>query len=71
MTLSTETSRAPRHWRRTAMAGVLLAGTALGGLAVGHAGFAASEATPGAPVNPPGSGMTATRCRTSPTWSRR
>ncbi len=59
MSLSTETPRAPRHWRRTAMAGVLLAGTALGGLAVGHAGFAASETTPGAPVNPPGSGMTA------------
>ena len=45
MTLSTGAPRAPRHWRRTAMAGVLLAGTALGGLlAVGHAGFAASEA---------------------------
>ena len=40
------------------MAAVLLAGTALGGFAVGHAGFAAPEATPGAPVNPPGSGMT-------------
>ena len=40
------------------MAAVLLAGTALGGFAVGHAGFAATEATPGAPVNPPGSGMT-------------
>jgi serine protease Do len=61
MSLSTETPRAPRHWRRTAMAGVLLAGTALGGLAVGHAGFAASEATPAAPVNPPGSGMTGQR----------
>jgi len=58
MTLSTETSRAPRHWRRTALAAVLLTGTALGGLAIGHAGFAASEATPGAPVNPPGSTMT-------------
>ena len=34
-------TRAPRLWRRTAMAGVLLAGTALGGFAVGHAGFAA------------------------------
>jgi serine protease Do len=40
------------------MAAVLLSGTALAGFAVGHAGFAASEATPGAPVNPPGSGMT-------------
>jgi serine protease Do len=61
MTLSTETPRPPRHWRRTAMAGVLLAGTALGGLAVGHAGFAASETTPVAPVNPPGSGLTGQR----------
>ena len=58
MTVSTETPRTPRHWRRTALAAVLLTGTALGGLAVGHAGFAASEATPGAPVNPPGSAMT-------------
>ena len=58
MTLSTETSRAPRHWRRTTLAAVLLTGTALGGLAIGHAGFAASEATSGAPVNPPGSTMT-------------
>jgi serine protease Do len=56
MTLSTETPRAPRHWRRSAMAAVLLAGTALGGFAVGHVGFAAPEATPGAPVNPPGNG---------------
>jgi serine protease Do len=40
------------------MAAVLLAGTALGGFAVGHAGFAAPEVTPGAPVNPPGSGLT-------------
>jgi serine protease Do len=37
------------------MVGVLLAGTALGGFAVGHA---APEAAPGAPVNPPGGGMT-------------
>ena len=58
MTLSTETPRATRLWRRSAMAAVLLAGTALGGFAVGHAGFAAPEATPGAPVNPPGTGMT-------------
>ena len=40
------------------MAAVLLAGTALGGLAFGHAGFAAPESTPGTAVNPPGSGMT-------------
>jgi len=58
MTLSTETSHAPRAWRRTALAAVLLAGTTLGGFAVGHAGLAAPEATPGAPVNPPGTGMT-------------
>ena len=58
MSLSTETTRAPRLWRRSAIAAVLLAGTALGGFAVGHAGLAATEATPGAPVNPPGSGMT-------------
>ena len=58
MSLSTETTRAPRLWRRSAIAAVLLAGTALGGFAVGHAGLAATEAAPGAPVNPPGSGMT-------------
>jgi len=58
MTPSTETPRNPRHWRRTALAAVLLGGTALGGLAVAHAGFAAPEATPGAPVNPPGSNLT-------------
>ena len=58
MSLSTETPAHHGMWRRTAMAAVLLAGTALGGFAVGHAGFAATEATPGAPVNPPGSGMT-------------
>jgi serine protease Do len=59
MKLSTITSSAPRHWRRTAMAAVLLAGTALGGFAVGHSGIAAPEAAaPGTPVNPPGGGMT-------------
>ena len=58
MSFPTETTRASRTWRRTAVAAVLLAGTALGGLAVGHAGFAASEGAPSAPVNPPGSGMT-------------
>ncbi len=55
MTHFMETTRTPRLWRRTAMVGVLLAGTALGGFAVGHA---APEAAPGAPVNPPGGGMT-------------
>jgi serine protease Do len=53
-----ETTRTPRLWRRTALAAVLLAGTALGGFAVGHSGFAATDATPGAPVNPPSGGMT-------------
>jgi serine protease Do len=57
MTLPTVTPGAPRRWRRTAMAAVLLAGTALGGSAVAHAGFAASETTPGTPVNPTGSGV--------------
>jgi serine protease Do len=37
------------------MAAVLLAGTALGGFAVAHTGFA--ETAPGAPVNPPNSGV--------------
>jgi serine protease Do len=58
MSLSNETTRTPRLWRRGAIAAVLLAGTALGGFAAAHAGLAATEATPGAPVNPPGSGMT-------------
>jgi serine protease Do len=58
MTLSTQASRAPRRLRRTALAAVLLAGTALGGFAVGHAGFAAPETTSTTPVNPPGAGMT-------------
>ena len=59
MTYSTVTPRAPRPWRRSAIAAVLLAGTTLGGFAVGHAGFAAPEATPGTPVNPPGASMSA------------
>jgi len=58
MIYPTQTPRTPRLWRRTALAAVLMAGTALGGFAFGHSGFAATEATPGAPVNPPGSGMT-------------
>ena len=42
-------------WHRSALAAVLLAGTALGGFAVGNAGFAATEAAPSnGPVNPPG-----------------
>jgi serine protease Do len=58
MTIPTQSPRAPRLWRRTALAAVLMAGTALGGFAVGHSGFAATEATPGAPVNPSGSDLT-------------
>jgi serine protease Do len=58
MSLSTVTQPVQKRWRRTAIATVLLAGTALGGFAAGHAGFATPEATPGAPVNPPGNGMT-------------
>ncbi len=51
MAYPTPNSRSPRLWRRTALAAVLLAGTALGGFAAGHAGFAATDA--GAPVNAP------------------
>jgi serine protease Do len=60
MTSSTRPSGA-RNWRRTALAVTLLGGTALGGFAVAQSGVAATDpaagATPGAPVNPPGSGM--------------
>ena len=51
-------TRTPRLWRRSTLAVILLAGTALGGFAVGHAGLAATETPPGAPVNPPGSNPT-------------
>ncbi len=58
MTASTETTPTrPLRWR-TALAAALLAGTTLGGFAIGHSGFAATEAAPATPVNPPGSGMT-------------
>ncbi len=56
--ISHSSSRSSRLWHRTALTAVLLAGTALGGFAVGHAGFAATEAAPGTPVNPPGSNPT-------------
>ena len=47
-------------WSRSALAVVLLAGTALGGFAVGHAGLAAPDpAATAAPVNPPGTGLAA------------
>jgi serine protease Do len=52
------TPRSRRPWRRMAFATVLLAGTALGGYAIGHTGLAATEAPAGAPVNPPGSNPT-------------
>jgi serine protease Do len=58
MTPATETTHAPRLRRRTALAAVLLAGTALGGFAAGQVSIAAPEAAPGTPVNPPGGGMT-------------
>jgi len=58
MTIPTLSPRAPRLWRRTALAAVLMAGTALGGFAIGHSSFAATDATPGAPVNPPSSELT-------------
>ena len=59
MAYSFNTPPSPRRlWRRTALAAVLMAGTALGGFAVGHVSFAATDAAPGAPVNPPGSNPT-------------
>ncbi len=58
MTYSSNAPRTTRLWRRTALAAVLMAGTALGGFAVAHASFAATETPPGAPVNPPGTAMT-------------
>ena len=59
MAYSFNTPQPPRRlWRRTALAAVLMAGTALGGFAVGHVSFAATDVTPGAPVNPPGSNPT-------------
>jgi serine protease Do len=62
MTYPTRTTSTRNPWRRSALAVVLMTGTALGGFAIGQSGFAATDATgdatPGAPVNPPGSGMT-------------
>ncbi len=57
MTLVPQAGPRPRAWRRSALAAVLMAGTALGGLAVGQGGLAATEATPGTPVNPPGTSV--------------
>jgi serine protease Do len=63
MTPHPDTTSRTSPWRRATLAAVLLAGTALGGFAVGHAAptpavgsqpsSAAAEST-GAPVNPPG-----------------
>ncbi len=51
----TQPSKPPGRTRRTALAAVLLAGTALGGFAAGQVGNAATVAeTQGQPVNPPG-----------------
>jgi serine protease Do len=64
MTNSTRPSSARSPWRRTALAAMLLGGTALGGFAIAQSGVAATDpaggATPDAPVNPPGSGMSHT-----------
>ncbi|HEY7578030.1 MAG TPA: DegQ family serine endoprotease [Acetobacteraceae bacterium] len=57
MTEFPQPGRRPRTWRRTALAAVLMAGTALGGFAAGQGGFAATEAAPGTPVNPPGTSV--------------
>jgi serine protease Do len=58
MSISTDAPRTSRPWRRTALAVTLLAGTTLAGVAIGHTGLAAPEASTSAPVNPPGTGMT-------------
>jgi serine protease Do len=57
MTLLSRDGARPKAWRRSALAAVLMAGTALGGFAAGQDGFAATEATPGTPVNPPGTSV--------------
>ncbi|HEY8290351.1 MAG TPA: hypothetical protein VIG49_13850, partial [Acetobacteraceae bacterium] len=48
-----------RPWRRATLVAVLLAGTALGGFATGHASLAAvdTQGTAGSPVNPPGTAV--------------
>jgi hypothetical protein len=47
MSYPNETPRTPKVWRRTALAAVLLAGTALGGFAVGHSSRGAPETANG------------------------
>lgn len=64
MTTNDEATRVPasgRKWRRAALTAVLLAGTTLGGFAIGQQGFAATESSQNStstsqaqPVNPPG-----------------
>jgi serine protease Do len=64
MTTNREAMRAPasgRKWRRAALTAALLAGTTLGGFAIGHDSYAAAESNQNAatnsqtqPVNPPG-----------------
>ncbi|MBV8397533.1 MAG: hypothetical protein JOZ17_02185, partial [Acetobacteraceae bacterium] len=61
MATNPEMSRRSKPWRRTALAAALLAGTSLGGYALGNACVAATDpsSTPaaestGAPVNPSG-----------------
>ena len=71
MTTQSDSARPGRTWRRTALAAVLLSGTALGGYAVGHSSFAATnpqgntaenstsaQVSTGAPVNPNGQNLT-------------
>lgn len=60
--MSVHNTSPARPWRRTALAAVLLAGTTLGGFAVGHAAVSPSDTQPATsastsnttPVNPPG-----------------
>ncbi|MGA3398935.1 MAG: hypothetical protein ABSC95_06920 [Acetobacteraceae bacterium] len=52
MNIEPRTPHRGRTWRRTTLAAVLLAGTTLGGYAIGHVSLAAETA--GAPVNPAG-----------------
>lgn len=64
MTPHATTSGSRNVWRRTALAAALLAGTTLGGFAIGHAAND-PQATAGQPVNP----ATITTARTLPDFS--
>ena len=60
MTTQPNPTKPRTTWHRGALAALLLAGTALGGFAAGHAGLAAPEpSATAAPVNPPGTGLAA------------